>query len=324
MKAGKIPEYILKRSVLKPIRHRREEVEGIPAIGKDGAILSLQQESKVVFSSEAMTFDVQEKERIAIHLALNGLAAAWAKPVGILLNILLPVSEEESTLRKMMHAFETVCEELHIEILGGHTEAAVAINRPVVTVTAVGVQEKKDVRRVHASCELVMTKWAGLEGTVLLAREKAELKERYPSSFIEEAADMIKDISVLPEAEIAREMGVLAMHDVSKGGIFGALWEIGAVHGLGMEVDLKKIPVRQETIEICEYFDYNPYTLASGGAMLFIAEHGNELKDALEARGISAEVIGRMTEGNDRLLINGEEKRYMEPPKEDDIYKAFV
>lgn len=46
--------------------------------------------------------------------------------------------------------------------------------------------------------------------------------------------------------------GVHAMHDVTEGGIFGALWEMGAASGVGIVADLDKIPIRQETIELCE------------------------------------------------------------------------
>lgn len=57
------------------------------------------------------------------------------------------------------------------------------------------------------------------------------------------------------------------------------------------EIDLKKIPVRQETIEICEFFGLNPYELISGGSMLMAAEDGNQLVHELEKAGIPAAVI---------------------------------
>jgi hydrogenase maturation factor len=38
--------------------------------------------------------------------------------------------------------------------------------------------------------------------------------------------------------------------------------------------------------------------------------------------GIPASVIGRITDGNDRVIVNGDEKRYLEPPKSDELYKV--
>lgn len=44
------------------------------------------------------------------------------------------------------------------------------------------------------------------------------------------------------------------MQDLSEGGIFGALWEMADGAGIGLDVALKRIPIQQETVEICEFF----------------------------------------------------------------------
>ncbi len=95
------------------------------------------------------------------------------------------------------------------------------------------------------------------------------------------------------------------------------------VSKVGLEVDLKKILLKQETVEICEFYDINPYMLISSGCMLMITEKGNMLVEQLKANHISAAVIGRITEGNDRIIINDEERRYLEPPKKDELYKVM-
>lgn len=112
------------------------------------------------------------------------------------------------------------------------------------------------------------------------------------------------------------------MHDVTEGGIFGALWELAESSGIGLEIDWKKIPVKQETIEVCEFFGINPYELISSGCMLMAAPDGNALTRELEKEGIHAVIIGKATEGNDRVLLNEEEKRFLEPPKTDELYKV--
>ena len=113
------------------------------------------------------------------------------------------------------------------------------------------------------------------------------------------------------------------MHDVTEGGIFGALWELAESSGVGLEIDLKRIPVRQETIEICEFFEINPYELISSGSLLMVTDDGPDLVRKLEQEGISAAVIGKIREGNDRVVINEEERRYLEPPKSDELYKCI-
>ena len=111
------------------------------------------------------------------------------------------------------------------------------------------------------------------------------------------------------------------MHDVTEGGIFGALWEMAEASGVGLEIDLKKIPIRQETIEICEFFDLNPYKLISSGSMLMASEKGYDLARELEKEGIKATVIGKFTSSNDRVVVNDGEISYLEPPKTDELYK---
>ena len=110
------------------------------------------------------------------------------------------------------------------------------------------------------------------------------------------------------------------MHDVSRGGIFGALWELASGAGVGLNVDLKKLPVRQETIEICEYFALNPYELLSGGCLIMTAWDGEKLVMDLAGIKIPAQVVGKTTDSNERVLYNGGEKRFLDMPKTDQIY----
>lgn len=172
--------------------------------------------------------------------------------------------------------------------------------------------------------DILLTKWIGIEGTAILAKEKEEeLRGRFSQPFIDRAKALDQYLSVLPEAATAVKSGVAAMHDVTEGGIFGALWELAEASGVGLEIDLKKIPLKQETVEICEYFGVNPYGLISSGSMLMAAKDGNGLVLELEKAGIPAVVIGKATAGNDRVLLNEDERRFLEPPKTDELYKAL-
>ena len=116
--------------------------------------------------------------------------------------------------------------------------------------------------------------------------------------------------------------GVSAMHDITEGGIFGALWELAEGTGCGLDIDLKSIPIRQESVEVCEQFGVNPYLLMSSGSMLIATEDGPKLVRALAAEGIHSAIIGRATDGNDRILRNGDEIRYLDRPQSDELYKV--
>lgn len=327
MKLGKIPEAVLKRSVLKQIKHRRQEVLLGPAIGEDCSVLAINDEEVLVMSTDPITGTVQDIGTLGVHITANDIASSGAEVIGIMLSVLLPENTSEAELKSLMYDIDKVCEQLQIEVLGGHTEVTKTVNQPIITVTGIGKMKKSDLVKTSGARpghEIVMTKWAGLEGTAILARAKEqELLIRYPASFIREAQALLDYISVVPESKIAMNVGVASMHDVTEGGIFGALWEIGVASKVGLEVDLQKIQLRQETVEICEYFNLNPYMLISSGCMLIVTDNANLLVDRLNEEGIAAAVIGRITQGNDRVIINGDERRYLEPPKADELYKVM-
>ena len=170
--------------------------------------------------------------------------------------------------------------------------------------------------------EIVMTKWIGLEGTAIIAKEKEEeLLERYNQSFLNKAKRMTESISLDRDIEIAKEAGVTSIYPLGQGGIFACLWEMGENRQSGLVVDLHKILLKQETVEICEFYNINPYMLMSSGSMLMISDKAYYLVKKFEAEGIEASVIGFMTENNDRLVISGEECRYLVTPKRDELYK---
>lgn len=327
MKVGKVPENVLKRSVFKQLHTKREEVILGAGVGEDCAAMQLMEDEVFVISTDPITGTAQDIGELAIQITVNDLASAGAEPIGVMLTILLPEQVEEADLKAVMEQVEEACERNRIQVMGGHTEVTTVVNQIVISVTGVGkAKEGKLVSTAGArpGMDILVTKWIGIEGTAILAKEKeAELRSRYSQPFIDRAKDFDRYISVLPEAATAVKSGVAAMHDVTEGGIFGALWELAEASGVGLEIDLKKIPLKQETVEICEYFGISPYELISSGAMLMAAKDGNGLVMELEKAGIPAVVIGKATDGNDRVLWNEDERRFLEPTKTDELYKAL-
>ncbi len=327
MKIGKVPENVLKRSVMKQLHYKRDEVVLGPGIGEDCAALALAEDEIFVMSTDPITGTAKDIGKLAIQITANDLASAGAEPIGVLLTILLPDGTREIALKRIMEQMELACREAKMQILGGHTEVTAVVNQPVVNVAGVAKAKKGSListAGARAGMDIVVSKWVGIEGTMIFAKEKeAELKEHFPADFVDTAIGFDRYLSVVPEAAVATQSSVAAMHDVTEGGLFGALWEMAEASGVGLEIDLKKIPIRQETVEICEYFDVNPYGLISSGMMLMASADGNALVLALQEAGIPATVIGKATEGNDRVIIRDEERRFLEPPKTDELYKVL-
>ncbi len=326
MQIGKVPENVLKRAVMKQIKTRRPEVILGAGVGEDCAALRLESDECLVMSTDPITATADDIGRLAALITANDIASAGAEPIGIMLTILLPDGTREIALKRIMEQVETECQKLDIEIMGGHTEVTAAVNQPLISVTGVGkVKKDKMISTAGArpGMDILVTKWIGLEGTSIIAKAKEEeLLTRLPHHIIDAAKEMDQYISVVADSRVAVNYGVSAMHDVTEGGIFGALWEMAEASGVGLDIDLKAIPLRQETVEVTEFFGINPYKLISSGAMLMAAEDGLGLARALKQEGIPATIIGKATDSNDRVIINGDERRFLEPPSPDELYQV--
>ena len=171
---------------------------------------------------------------------------------------------------------------------------------------------------------IVMVGFAGSFGAGLVAQKKSrELKERFPSFLIRNAVSEgqksypEKTIALLKEWE--DDFEIVGIHPVSEGGVFKGLWNLGEECGVGFSVDLKEIPVKQECVEICNFFDINPYQLYSEGVLLILARDGDGLADKLRKNGVPAVVIGRTHPEKKRVIVNEDEERFLEPRKGDSL-----
>lgn len=332
MKIGKSSEAILTRSVLKQLKKKRQEVIQGPCYGEQAGVIDSSYSKRIVLSTNPFIGTKKEAGEFGIFEAVNDVASTGAEPVAILVSILLPAKMEEKGLKCIMEDLRIQCQKWNIDVVGGHTEVTPAVNEPILTVTAIGMMQEETFYHsstIEAGQEIVMTKWCGQSGTARLAlRKEKELQQRYPNDFLDGAKKMKEWLSIQEEMKVLKEYQkeweIGGIHHVAKGGVFGALWEFAAAGKVGLDIDLMKIPLKQETVEVCEFFDLNPYCLESVGCLLIAVSRGNDLVAQLKRANIPAVVIGKVTKNNDRIIRNDEEERYLEPPKSDEINKIFA
>jgi hydrogenase maturation factor len=223
-----------------------------------------------------------------------------ARPCWFQACLLFPQGTAENTVRQVFVQIDAACKELGIAVTGGHTEITNAVTQPVVIGDMHGVVDKD--RLVTSSGArpgdiVVMTKSAGLEGTSILAAEKAaELRPHIDESFRQEALHLrhTPGISVVKEALLAAEHGVTAMHDPTEGGIAMGLYELAAASEVGMTLNLDTVPILPVTRTICRIFKLNPLGLISSGTLLLTIppERWSTLQEAFQSVGIMAREIG--------------------------------
>ena len=253
-------------------------------------------------------------------------------------DVVLPFDGEEASLRSIMKTAKEAAAKpgIGVPIVGGHTTVAGeadGLKVPVVSLFMTGLVFYDTEPARHPSVpgqDIVITEHIAMDGTARLVELYGEsLRKRYRSDFLDGALDLGQNsrVSLKRQSDLltqAREMSVFVpcgVHNASEGGILGALWEYAQRSGVGFEVDMKALPICQETVEISEFCQVHPYLLQSAGAMIFSCDCGEEAVNYLQKNGISAVVAGRTTGSNDRLLINDGEKRYLDLPAEDEIYR---
>ena len=328
MKIGKITGNALKRSVLKPITYRREEILNGAGVGADCAVFAVPEGCVMTSCVQEAAIACKADMALLIGRCVNDLATAGSQPIAAMLGLILPETVEEPELKALMADAHRICEAYEMQIAGGHTMVSDAVSKVMAVVTVYGQRQAQIsgclAKGAAPGQDIVLSKWIGLEGTALLAgKYAADLKGRYPAYLVEEAADFYKYMSVREEAAIAVKSHVSYMHDASEGGILAALWEMAEGAGVGLTIDLKKLPIRQETVEVCEYVGANPYELRSGGCLIMTTNDGQKLVDALEEAQIPAVIVGKLTDSKERLILNEDEVRYMDRPQVDEIHRLM-
>lgn len=327
MKIGNVSQTVLRRSILKQLHTRREEAVIHPSVEEMCSAVRVKENEQAVFANVSLFGDEKDLAVFAIAHVLNDLATRGASPVGVNISILLPPHAYESRLKSMVEYAEQAAREQEIEILGAKAEVSPVISKTIVTVVGVGTVENG--RLIQSSMgkagqDVVLLKWIALEGMLRIVREKEEaLAERFVPVFLNQIKEQQIHLMSARELNRAREFGVSAMHQISEGGILAALWNVAEASGTGIEVNLKKIAVKQETIEVCEYFHLNPYQMTSAGSVLLVTDDGEGMVSMFEKEGVQAAVIGRLTGRNEKVIFNDSEKRFLDRPAQDELLKIF-
>ncbi|AEV68093.1 AIR synthase family protein [Acetivibrio clariflavus] len=325
MKIGKIPNSVLKEIVLDKIKGSRKEVLLRPKVGEDCCAVDF--ENKVcVLSSDPITGAENEIGRLAVHISCNDVASCGAEPLGLIVTILVPPTATQKDLELVMSQISETANSLNVDIIGGHTEVTGAVNRFVIITTAVGYVLKDKLVSTSGAMvgdDIILTKFAGIEGTAIIAHDKeSELKDKIEKDVLEKAKSLVKDISVVKEGIIAGRFGVNSMHDVTEGGVLGAVWEVAEASEKGAVIYADKIPVLKETLKICNIYNIDPFRLISSGCMIITCKNGKDLVKELEENGIKATVIGQITEGNEKRLVLKDGYIDINEPLSDELYKV--
>lgn len=343
MKAGKLPQAVWMRSVQKQLNLDGNHFLLKPS--KEEMCTAMQVPlGRIALTASA--FASGNAKTIGIYAAakaVNDLAARGAEPAGIAVQMILPLKMEEEKLQEVVSHMEQLCRKLQLQIAGIQVENSPAVSQILVQVTALGtVEEELFICPANAKPgqDIVLCGCIGLEGMLRILDEcEEELGKCFAPGFLRQMRALegeLIQIDAIRSAwkyielpQKADDFGtgrlssnrITAMQQIGSGGIFGALWELAEASDIGFEVDLKKMSIRQETVEICEYYHLNPYQMTSTGAVLMIADHGERLVQTLREGGARASMLGVTTAGNARVITSEGEKRFLDRPAPDELMR---
>ena len=324
LKVGKVPRDVLS-NVLSVIdwTSDRSVLLG-PGEGLDAAVIEINGK-KLVMASDPVTGAGSRAGFYAVHVNANDVAVLGARPRWMLLTILLPKGSEAEEAVKIERDAVGAASPLGVTVVGGHTEVTPGLRNPIVSGAMVGTVEKTLVlpNGARQGDVILVTKWIGLEGTSIVAWHKREdLSKEFGRKFVRRALGFSGMVSVVREALKAAELGVNAMHDPTEGGLANGLHEMADAAGVGFRIWEDKIPLREETIKICEFYDLDPLSLLSSGSLLISAPKDlvPSLTREIKKLGIKITVIGEFTREGRTIVRNGVEHE-LPRPEMDEVWK---
>jgi hydrogenase maturation factor len=331
LREGKVPHGLLQGLLSRVTGPGREVIIG-PAVGEDAFAVAVVRgmgmgRAVLVGTTDPVTFTREHVGYYAVNVNANDVATMGAAPRWFLATLLVPPGLAAGALRTILDDIDAACVALGARLVGGHTEVTSAVTRPVVAGAMLGTTTgKRLVRpgRARAGDSLLVTKRLAIEGTSIIARaRKKEVELLLGKRSAARARNLIFEpgMSIVREALSAVEAApISAMHDPTEGGLLWGLRELSLATGLGVEVDLDRVPIYEETRAICRRFRLDPLGLLASGSLLIAARQRDSERAAACIRelGIECSQIGRLGGKGLRLVRRGKAVRFP-PLKADEI-----
>ncbi len=333
MEVGKLKNEVLGEIVLSELKEVRNDILIRPGVGEDCAAIAFG-DLACVLTTDPITGSGSNLGRLAVHVCLNDIASSGAEPVGLMLTLLCPEHTTRAEIQGILREANETANAMGIEIVGGHTEITTAVNRTIVSATAIGKTSIKTLVKTSGAKPgdlIYITKQAATEGTAIIAHDKESDLAGYLT--LEESAfakSMIDAISVVQEGTIAARAGASAMHDATEGGILGAIHEVCEASGKGCRINYDAVYIHPVTQKICNFYKINPLKLISSGSMIICisSEAALNMERELKAANISYACIGTITESSDKIICfetseTGGQCEMIESPEADELYKVI-
>jgi hydrogenase expression/formation protein HypE len=337
---GKFPLDLIEKMVYHRLGAKNAEVLVGPGHGRDSAVIQLRANQVLVATADPLSvipaLGLKDSAYISVHLLASDLATCGFPPRFLMVNLSLPPRMSNEEFEEYWICIHRECKKLGIAIVGGHTGRYVGSDYTVVgggVMMTLAPDKKYLASNMSRPGDLLMmTKGTAIATTAILSRVFPEtVRKEYGTSFLKRAQLYLRKFSVVEDALTAasvglRDKGVTAMHDVTEGGLMGALYELSEASNVGMEIELSDVIVTEEAKRVCDLFSLSPYSTLSEGTLIMSVKpkKARRVLETLELKGIKSAVIGKVTEGKDgRWIVSEGGRKPLEKPTSDPYWKAY-
>ena len=324
-KAGKITNSDFDEIFSGRFGFSRNEVVTGPAFGVDVSVIDLGNNHGMAITSDPLslipTLGLQESAWLSVHLMANDMATTGFAPMYGQFVLNLPTYLTQADFKEYWTYIHKYCSDLKVAITGGHTGTIEGQNSTIAGggtfITLAAADKILTSEKAKPGDTILLTKQCAISSAALLAMSFPQtVKSKLGNEIFNDACDLFYQTSSLKEALIAAKFNdddivVSAMHDVTEGGVLGAIYEMAVASGNGALIYEGKIPVGNAPKEICQFFSIDPkYSIGAGAMLISIRKnHEKSLIKSLSDQFIDCTMIGEMKESDQGINIvktNGE------------------
>ena len=324
-------------------RHRDEVLSG-PAFGVDVAIINLPGGLGLALTSDPLSLipslGLQESAWLSVHLMANDMATTGFAPqyTQMVLNLPPNLSQQDFTIYwDHIHRY---CDDIGVAITGGHTGSIEGQNSTIAgggtMLLTAPVNDILLSKNAQTGDVVIVTKQCAMSSAAILAMSFPQtVKNKLGTDVYNKGCELFYQTSSLKDGLTAAGIGnrfnkVTAMHDVTEGGVLGAVYEMATASGNGVIIDNNLLPVGDVQSQICGLFNIDPrYCIGAGAMIIAVKEQWSQnVLQRLNESNIPATIIGRFTEKQKGCILieNGVEKPmpyFSKDPYWDAFFNAY-
>jgi len=300
---GKIDRDVFERRIAPHLGADRSDVSLGPSHGVDFGVLDVGGQALVTATDPVSILPAigfERAARFALDLILADVAVSGVAPSHLSVCFTLPESMTDDEFATVWETIDAECTDLGVSVVTGHTARYSDCSYPWVgAATAMGVGDHEAIVRpdgTEPGDRLVLTTGPAVESVGLLSTLFADQFD-LPDDVLSSAQDRLDEVHCVRDAHTATAAGpVTAMHDVTEGGLAGALNEMADGAGVRFSIDRDAVPMRPGVREVCDALEIDPWAATSCGALVIAVDPSgvDDVVTALERRDTVAAEIGRV------------------------------